>query len=372
MTARLYYDDSYCHQFEARIVAAEAEGREVFLDRTKFYPASGGQPFDTGWLNGFPVVEVIDEGDRIRHRIDGQLNGGPVTGLVDAGRRFDHMQQHTGQHLLSAVLAESFGLETVSFHLGSETSTIDLAASSLPSETIEAAESRANAEITRNRAITVTYEDAASAAGLRKVSERSGVLRIVTIDGLDRSACGGTHVRATGEIGLLLLTKTEKVRQTVRLEFVCGERSRRMVRRGQETARTQIAQLQERAAELDKERRRLAIELAGYRGRDLCANAAELGVGRLAVVESASLDEVVRAEATAFVQAGRGAYLAVSGRAVLLAASSGLGIEAGAFLKPFLEKGGGSAAIAQGTLAGAMTVADIESALRAMLAKPVE
>jgi len=223
MTERLYYTDSYGREFQARVVERSADGRTVYLDRTLFYPSSGGQPFDVGSIAGVAVVDVVDEEDRIAHRLEAPLaTDGEVSGEVDWTRRFDHMQQHSGQHLLSAVFEELFSLHTVSFHLGTEGSTIDLEGGPVEPRTVLEAERRANQLVAENRTMDVRFENASEAQGLRKPSGRQGMLRIVSIEGLDRSACGGTHVRTTGEIGPILLRRTEKIRQSVRVEFVCG------------------------------------------------------------------------------------------------------------------------------------------------------
>ena len=201
MTERLYYTDAYLTTFPADVVDRAEDGTVVYLDRTAFYPTSGGQPHDTGRLGSSRVVDVVDEGDRIAHRLDGPVQPGPVEGAVDWARRFDHMQQHTGQHVLSAVLADLTGQATISVHFGREISTLDLDTPDLPPAQVVEAELRANRIVTENRPVEVSFEDAASAEGLRKASDREGTLRIVTIRDLDRSACGGTHVRASGEIG---------------------------------------------------------------------------------------------------------------------------------------------------------------------------
>jgi Ser-tRNA(Ala) deacylase AlaX len=205
MTERLYYTDSYRREFQARVVDRSADARTVYLDRTLFYPASGGQPFDLGSLAGIAVVEVVDEEERIAHRLAAPLaDADVVAGEIDWPRRFDHMQQHSGQHLLSAVFEELYGLHTVSFHLGAESATIDLEGGPVEPRMLTEAEARAAQLVSENRAVDVRFEDASAARGLRKAPDRAGKLRIVSIDGLDRSACGGTHVRATGEIGPIL------------------------------------------------------------------------------------------------------------------------------------------------------------------------
>ncbi len=230
MTLRLYYTDAYLRDFEADVVDRADEGRRVYLDRTAFYPTSGGQPFDLGTLGGVDVVDVVDEGDRVAHLLTSPVPAGRVRGVVAWERRFDHMQQHTGQHLLSAVLHEQLGHETVSVHFGKDVSTLDLDVSAVDHAHLVEAERRANRIVTENRPVTVTFEDAGSAGGLRRTSSREGTLRIVTIDDLDRSACGGTHVRATGEIGAIAIRRVERVKHHARVEFLCGERAMRRAR----------------------------------------------------------------------------------------------------------------------------------------------
>ncbi|MDB4910766.1 MAG: Threonyl/alanyl tRNA synthetase, partial [Gemmatimonadetes bacterium] len=231
MTERLYYTDAYLRSFDARIVDRANNGRTIYLDRTAFYPTSGGQPFDTGTLGGIAVTDVVDDGERIAHVLASPApDVDSVRGDIDWTRRFDHMQQHTGQHLLSAIFADTFKLETVSVHFGAESSTLDLDTESLSQKTLLAAERLANTAIVEPRAVSVSFEDAATVTGLRKPPPREGELRVVTIDALDRSACGGTHVRSTAEIGSVLLRRTERVRKTTRVEFVCGLRAVRTAR----------------------------------------------------------------------------------------------------------------------------------------------
>jgi alanyl-tRNA synthetase len=372
MTERLYYTDSYLREFQARVVERSADGRTVYLDRTLFYPASGGQPFDVGTIAGVAVVEVVDEEERVAHRLAAPLAVGEVAGEIDWTRRFDHMQQHSGQHLLSAVFEELFGLHTVSFHLGAESATIDLEGGPVEARTVMEAERRANQAVSENRAIDVRFEDASAAQGLRKASQREGTLRIVSIDGLDRSACGGTHVRTTGEIGPILLRKTEKIRQSVRVEFVCGGRAVRRARADFE-ALTRIAQLfsapldevaamvaaqLEAATAGERARRKLELELAAYRGKHLYATTEPGPDGMRRAVER--LDggnlEDLRAVAQNFTAQAKSVYVATlrDPPSVLLAASADCGVDAGKLLKAALTdsggRGGGNARIAQGSV----------------------
>jgi len=236
-TRRLYYDDSFQRDFAAEIVGCEpapvgVSGRTapawgVLLDATAFYPTSGGQPNDLGCLDEAKVLDVIDEGDTILHIIDRPLCKGRVEGHLDWPRRFDHMQQHTGQHLLSAVLQERFGLPTVSFHLGAEICTIDLRGPEPSEDALEGAQRAANQVVYEDRAINVRYGTAEQLAerGVRKEVERSGILRAIEIEGIDLQPCGGTHVKRTGQIGTILVRRCSKVRQDWRVEFVCGARA---------------------------------------------------------------------------------------------------------------------------------------------------
>src|SRR5258708_3753492 len=207
MTERLYYNDAYLRDFDARVIRHTDDGLGIYLERSAFYPTSGGQPFDVGTISGVPVTEVIDEGEEILHRIARPLLGDNAHGQIDWARRFDHMQQHTGQHLLSAIFMERLGLKTVSFHLGQESSTIDLETASLDKAKAIEAERLANQAVFENRPVSIAYEEAGAVAGLRKASAREGTLRVVSIEGLDRSACGGTHVKATGEIAPIRMRK---------------------------------------------------------------------------------------------------------------------------------------------------------------------
>ncbi|MBZ5540815.1 MAG: alanyl-tRNA editing protein [Acidobacteriia bacterium] len=237
-TRRLYYDDAFLREFTAEVLRCEparhgdAAAWRVVLDQTAFYPDSGGQPADKGLLGEARVLEVSDAGDEILHLLDRPVPLGPIRGQIDWPRRFDHMQQHTGQHLLSAVFLERYSLPTVSFHLGGEVSTIDLRGQEPTEAILEETERAANAVIFESRPVRVRFGTAEELdqLGVRKKVEREGKLRALEIEGLDLQPCGGTHVADTGQIGLLLLRRIAKIRQDWRVEFVCGERARRAAR----------------------------------------------------------------------------------------------------------------------------------------------
>ncbi len=235
MTERLYYHDAFLREFDARVISSEPADKlcHTRLDRTAFYPASGGQPHDIGRLGDAAVLEVLDTEDgSVIHVTDRQLDVGAIHGVIDWPRRFDHMQQHTGQHLLSAAFVELFGFQTVSFHLGREVSTIDLAAPGIEAAQLEAAERRTNEIIFDDRPVIVRFGTAEelAAAGIRKAVDREGVLRAIEVEGFDRQPCGGTHVARTGQVGAILLRRCEKMKQNWRVEFLCGGRSIRAAR----------------------------------------------------------------------------------------------------------------------------------------------
>jgi alanyl-tRNA synthetase len=237
-THRLYYDDAYLQNFDARVVAcAPAEpvqgasgmqpAWEVLLDQTAFYPSSGGQPNDLGLLGEAAVLDVRDEEDDVVHIVDREVELGGVKGCVNWPRRFDHMQQHTGQHLLSAMFQERFGLPTVSFHLGGVICTIDLRGGEPSRNQLIGAQRAANRVIFEDRPVTVRYgtREQLSRLGVRKEVEREGLLRAIEIESADLQPCGGTHVKSAGQIGMILVRSCAKVRQDWRVEFVCGRRA---------------------------------------------------------------------------------------------------------------------------------------------------
>lgn len=374
-TERLYYSDSYLTRFAAVVVDRTDGGRRVYLDRTAFYPTSGGQPFDTGVLGGIRVVDVVDEEARIAHLLESPLKDAGVEGVVDWSRRFDHMQQHTGQHLLSAVLDELLGYQTISVHFGVDTATLDLDATSLTPDEIRRAEQRANNIVFENRPVTVAFEDAATATGLRKETDRTGRIRIVTIENLDRSACGGTHVRATGEVGPILIRKAERVKKQVRLEFLCGRRAVARVRSDLDIlsglAVANSAAIDDLPGLIEKQRaelkaaaaarRTLEEELNRLRARDLYHQAPPDAAGRRRIVHRAQTAsaEGLRGLAQAVTALPNVVFVGVipSPPTLFLFSSPDSGLDAGAILKQVLGelngRGGGSARLAQGTVPGA-------------------
>jgi alanyl-tRNA synthetase len=374
ITTRLYFHDSYLAEFSAHVIGRSEDGLRICLDRTAFYPDSGGQPHDLGHIAGVRVLDVIDENERIAHLTAEPVEGTTVECRVDWDRRFDHMQQHTGQHLLSAVLLDLYGFDTVGFHLGAEASTIDISATGLDPEQVAAVEKSVNQRVFENRPVVITLEAEEEAQGLRRrPSDRHGVLRIVSIEGLDRSPCGGTHVRSTSEIGPVAIRKLDKIRGNVRIEFLCGHRAVRRARADfagmARIARVYSAPLDECPALVEAQRdallsaqksyRRAATELARYRGQDLYRTTAPGpdGVRRSLRRQPAGvLDDELRALAQGFTAQSKAVFLAAidSPPAALLAVSEDAGLHAGNLLKAAVAKyegrGGGNALLGQGSV----------------------
>ena len=381
-TDRLYYHDSFLHDFDARVLeSSQREGRyAIVLDRTAFYPTSGGQVHDLGLLSAdgkqIAVTEVAEEEDgRILHFTAEPLAPGTgVHGTVDAARRSDHVQQHSGQHVLSAAFIELFNMPTVSFHMGAESCTIDLETAGLSVAQAEKAERLANEVIAEDRPVhirSVPLEEARR-LGLRKLPpKQTGDLRLIDITDFDLTACGGTHVRATGQIGGILLRKTEKVKQGVRIEFACGLRAVNMARRDYTTLTEaaslysshiydvpeQIRKAQAEAKAAAKGQHRLLEELAELSAERLLAQA----TGSLQVIAEffADRDAVFVKLLAQKLTAGKNSVIALLGAGagqptLVFAQSSGLKSNMGQLLKETLAqlggRGGGSADLAQGGL----------------------
>jgi alanyl-tRNA synthetase len=383
MTDRLYYHDSYLREFRGSIVDSAEEGRRVYLDRTAFYPSSGGQPFDLGTLGGVAVRDVVDEDGRIAHILEAPVALGEVEGKIDWTRRFDHMQQHTGQHLLSAVLLELFDIPTLSFHMGAVSSNIEIGVENLTQSRLDRVEDRCAQIIAEARPVNVSFEDSTADLGLRKQPERTGELRIVSITDLDRSACGGTHLRTTSEIGPLFLRKLEKIRGNTRIDFVCGSRAyaharqdfralteiSRLLSAPFEETPALISTLIEKSKTLEKSAQKLAAELAQREGRELYAATEPDAEGLRRAIERGPIDEAMRARAQAFIAGPKSTFLAVSENppSILLAASADSGIRAGDRVKAAVTaaggRGGGNPSLAQGSVP---TLAALEQVVQSL------
>jgi alanyl-tRNA synthetase len=391
---RLYYSDSFLRTFTGAVTdvreRAGSHGDSVWqlsLDRTAFYPTSGGQPFDTGLLRtpAWPTLETPveqveeDEQGAVWHFVRTLLPVGTgVEGQIDWERRFDHMQQHTGQHLLSAVFLRELQAATVSFHLGETASTIDLTGAALARHSLERVERIANEIIGEDRPVSTQYvsreeAEAMLATGeLRKLPERPGSIRLIDIADCDRNACGGTHVRSTGQIGGLQVRGVEKVSQGVRVEFLCGLRAIRAARADAAILNETAALLSTGAAELPaavgrlmadgkasvKERQKLREELAGFQAARLASEVPIAEGLRLVMREWKDRDRdyvrMLASRTVAATPATAAIFCAkdVDSMRIFVSRSPDLNFDCGRILREELAhlglRGGGSADLAQG------------------------
>ncbi len=389
MTERLYYHDSTLHEFEAEVLEVlsapnSSSCSAVVLDRTAFYPTSGGQVFDTGWIvvegnqQKLQVTEVAEREDgTILHFVEAGSaiqKGTRVHGLIDVDRRRDHMQQHSGQHVLSAAFVRRFNLPTVSFHMGADYCSIDLDTKGLSAEQVEATEALANEVVMEDRAVEIRLvtQEEARGLGLRKLPPmEKDELRLIDIRDFDLTACGGTHVSHTGQIGCILLRKTEKVKQGWRVEFVCGNRAVATARQDYVTLAEaagllsghlrdvpqQIGKMQEESRASRKAREQLVEELADLHAARLLTETPESGGRRIVIRTYADRDltfikllaqRLTRQSSNVIALLG-----ATSGQpALVFAESAGQPFDMGGLMKEALAqlggRGGGSKDMAQG------------------------
>jgi alanyl-tRNA synthetase len=228
-TKRLYFEDPYRTEFEAKVVKRMTYkgAPALILDQTCFYPESGGQPADRGTIDRVEVVHAVEEDDQILHLIKKEVSSDKVVGKIDWERRFDHMQQHAGQHILSQSFYELLQAATRSFHLGEEVSTVEIDLREVRDEDVERVEKRANARMFEDREIKTYFidEKEVERIPLRRPPQKTGRLRIVEVADYDYSACGGTHPKRTGEVGLIKILRWERIRDNIRFEFICGRRA---------------------------------------------------------------------------------------------------------------------------------------------------
>lgn len=288
MTHCLYYDHPYMREFDARIVRRlEVAGRlAVVLDRTAFYPTGGGQSCDLGYLDGVAVLEVRAAEAGPLHLLASELAADEVHGRLDWARRFDHMQQHTGQHILSQACIQALGAETVGFHLGEEVCTIDLHRAGVPVERLVAAEALANQVVTENRPVSARFVSPEELATLpmRRPPQVEGAVRVVQIADFDYSACGGTHLRCTAEVGLIKIRSAERHRGgTTRVTFLCGGRALADYDRKQKLVQALVGHFTTGEQELLETAQRLAQEVKDARRAERAVREALIGAeaGRL-------------------------------------------------------------------------------------------
>ncbi|MBV8631419.1 MAG: alanyl-tRNA editing protein [Silvibacterium sp.] len=424
MTERLYYEDSFLHSFPAHVVDIREGSRaggvstwQIALDRTAFYPTSGGQPCDTGLLtatsrNGaileIPIEAVEEEetqnGSRIWHIAAKPLQTGTaVHGLIDWPRRLDHIQQHSGQHLLSAVFARELDAQTISFHLGEFVSTIDLTSGAIAHHSLERIERTANEIIAEDRPVSVRIVERSEAerllaeGRLRKLPERDSPIRLIEIADCDLNACGGTHVRSTGQIGSVLIRGTERVSRGLRVEFVSGLRAVNAARHdfellaraaaalsiGRDDVPGAVERMQTESKAAAKERQKLREELATYHATRLAIE--EMIHDNLRLIRRNFADrdrEYVRLLASKVCSiVPRTVALFVCEETdparILLACSRDMNLNCGEFLRSALAehglRGGGSTDLSQGEAAkdeAEKIAASMAGTLRSMLSRP--
>ncbi len=390
-TNRLYYHDSHLRSFTARVISVQPakDANEVILDQTAFYPEGGGQPTDLGTLNGARVVGVVDRDGQVIHRVQGDIPLGEVTGDLDWDRRLDHMQQHSGQHILSQAFEQLLGAKTVSFHMGAESCTIDLSVPSLATGQVESVEQLANQVVFEDRPILVRMVEASELArfNLRKETDRMEQIRLVEVEGFDTIPCGGTHCRSAGEIGLIKVVKTERRSGNSRVEFHCGGRALRDYQAKNQTVVTLAAALSVRdrevretverlirdSAEIRHQTDQLRYRLLDYRAEELARRAEPVGTISVVatLIPEATPDDLKQLASRLTEAPGRVALLATAGERgqIVFARSDGLPIDAGAILRqasaPFGGRGGGQPKLAQGGIPEPQqTEAVLEEALR--------
>lgn len=401
MTERLYYHDSFLYDFDGRVLElVQRDGRHaIVLDRTAFYPTSGGQVHDTGMLlvegKQIAVSEVADEEDGgiLHFAAEPLIPGTVVHGTVDSVRRLDHVQQHSGQHVLSAAFIQLFNMPTVSFHMGEESCTIDIETAGVSVDQARQTERLANEVIAEDRPVNIRFVplEEARQLGLRKLPpKQTRDLRLIDITNFDLTACGGTHVRATGQIGSILLRKIEKVKQGMRVEFVCGLRA-------VSTARCDYSTLTEAAALYSSHiydvpeqicKSLAETKSAAKAQHKLLEELAELYAERLLADTSGSPRMIIQLfpeREALFVKllaqkltAGNSSVIALlasgAGQPTLVFAQSpGQKSNMGQLMKEAMAqlggRGGGSADLAQGGLAAGADAARILALLREMAAK---
>jgi alanyl-tRNA synthetase len=417
VTSRIYYTDPYCRRFEASVTRAFVyEGRPAaLLDRTAFYPTSGGQPFDMGKLSWageagragevdgerrgpygstVDVIETIDADDEVIHILSAPLiEGTAVHGEIDWTRRFDHMQQHTGQHILSAAFDRLFDNRTVSFHMGSETSTVDLLRE-MSWVQIARAEDEANRVVWGDREVAIRFVTSEHAAvlPLRKETSREGTLRLIEVKDFDLSACGGTHVSRTGAIGSVVVNAAEKFKGGTRVTFACGARAIRAYQSLREAVAgsvralsvvpselpAAVERMQAETKDLRRALKRFQEAVASHEAARLIG-ASDLGSGPALVIVEA-LDgwdanglKAIATHITAQVRAAVALFSTASPHAVVIARAPGVPVDAGTVLNALVERfggrGGGKVDLAQGGGIGG-NLPQLVAATRQMLESP--
>lgn len=373
-TERLYYTDPYLREFDATLVETISHNGQIalVLDRTAFYPTSGGQPHDVGFFEDVRIVEVVDAEDgRILHIADRAPSSTRLHGTIDWTRRFDHMQQHTGQHVLSAAFDRLLAARTESFHLGVESSTIDLGRE-VSTEEIAHVEDDANRIVWENRPVSIRFAEPEELASLRlrKEPKREGRLRLIEIEDFDLSACGGTHVWRTGAIGMIAIASVERFRGGSRITFLCGGRALAGYRQLRDAIAgsvrslsvlpselpAAIERLQADAKELRKQVKDFQFRVATQEANRLSGEAEDIGGRHVVAAALPSWDAAgLKAIAAGIVERPRHVAVLLGGPApapIVVARGADAGVDSGALLRELLSrhggKGGGRPELAQG------------------------
>ncbi len=381
-TERLYYTDSYLRAFDARVIETRPLGDRtgIVLDRSAFYPTSGGQPHDLGTLGGVAVVDVIDEDEAVVHLVM-QPVAGVVRGEIDWSRRYDHMQQHTGQHILSQAALQTLDARTLAVHFGAQVCTLDLDLATLTTEDAARVEDLANAVVFEDRPVMTRAVDEAALPdlGLRRPTKKRGLIRIVEVEGFDRSACGGTHVRRTGEVGPIKIRGSERYKSGVRVEFLCGWRAvhdyrwkSRLVADLAASFTVRDREVGDAVARLSaeaKDRERLLTDLRDRllerEARDYLA-AAQGHPRIIAALLDRSAEEASVLAGKIIAAASAVVIFGAAGGRIILARSGSVGLDARTLLRRIVEahggRGGGRAEFAQGAVPPEALRAAVEAA----------
>ena len=392
MTRRLYYEDSHLREFQARVISVERreDGAWLSLDATAFYPGGGGQPPDRGTIGGIPVSEVEERAGAVWHRVDRPPEGDPAPASIDWPRRFDHMQQHTGQHILSAAFVEVARAETRSFHLGEGVVTIDVDHADPDEALVRSVEARANEIVWEDREVLthVVPLEEARRLPLRKPPTVEGDVRVVEVRGFDWSACGGTHVSRTGEVGVIAILGTERYKGGTRVSFVTGGRALRRLREtgdllrracleftaGESDLLRAVGSLKEERDRLQKRLKPLVREALEREAESLLEGAVQGPHGPVLARHFEGRDPDEAGQVASMVAARGGIALFVSGagtpRAHFCAPAGTISVGAllGELCRRHGGRGGGRPETAQGTVPPERIDAVLREALEAVMA----
>ncbi|RAR44658.1 DHHA1 domain-containing protein [Paenibacillus sp. MDMC362] len=368
MTKKLYYESAYIREWDTRITRKleREDGIYLIMEETAFYPHGGGQPCDLGWIDKIPVLDVVQEEGEILHKVERMPEKEEVSCRLDWDRRFDHMQHHSGQHLLSAMCLEVCQAETLSFHLGQDYATIDIARSDLSQDQLMLLELEVNDQLYLNRKITNYFVSREQAAALPLVKQPKVTddIRIVEIEGIEYNACGGTHVSATGEIGMSKLLRAEKQKGHLRIYFKCGYRALNEFNAGMEilsslSARfnTSKEEILDRIAKWDHEQKLLQAELNAVKAENDVYLAGKLLADRQgSLIQHVFADKPLKDMQNLAAKLTEEAdvivlFVSNTDHKVVLAQGGKSGLACGAFFKQYLTdyrgKGGGSDKLAQ-------------------------